>query len=252
MGDLEGRVALVTGGGRGLGAAICVGLAQDGADIAVNYRRSADEAAEVVAEIEKLGRQAIAVGAPVDDPEADAAMVDRVVDELGGINILVHNAGIASRGQSVADTHPDEVLKLLNTHAIGPHHLTRLALPHLRAGERGDVVFISSTATKNLPGFGAPYSMGKVAMEALAFTLAKEERSNGIHVNVLAPGLIRTEMGRRLVKAYGVDDIDSMDRNSPFGHVCRPEDVADVVRFVVSDAARYLTGERLYVDGGGP
>ena len=252
MGELEGRVALVTGGGRGIGSAICLGLAEDGADIAVNYRRSADEAREIVAAIEKLGRRAIAVAAAVDDPEADEAMVAKVVDELGGINILVHNAGIASRGQSVADTHPDEVLKLLNTHAIGPHHLTRLALPHLREGDRGDVVFISSAATKSHAGYGTPYNMAKAAMESLAFSLAKEERSHGIHVNVVAPGLVRTEMGRRLVKAYGVDDIDTMDRNSPFGHVCRPEDVADVVRFVVSDAARYITGERLYVDGGGP
>jgi 3-oxoacyl-[acyl-carrier protein] reductase len=252
MGDLEGRVALVTGGGRGIGSAICIGLASDGADVAVNYRRSAEDADDVVAQIEKLGRRAIAVRAPVDDPDADEAMVAKVVAELGGINILVHNAGIARRGQAVADTHPDEVLRLLNTHAIGPHHLTRLALPHLRQAARGDVVFISSAATKSNAGYGAPYNMAKAAMEALAFSLAKEERPHGIHVNVVAPGLVRTEMGRRLVKAFGVDDIDTMDSTMPFGRVCRPEDVADVVRFVVSDAARYLTGERLYVDGGGP
>lgn len=251
MGDLTGRVALVTGGGRGIGAAIVRGLAADGADVAVNYRRSAEEAAAVVAEVEAMGRRAIAVGAPVDDPEADAAMVDRVVNELGGLHILVHNAGIASRGQAVADTHPDEVLRLLNTHAIGPHHLTRLALPHLRSGDRGDVVFISSAATRTNAGFGAPYNMAKSAMESLAFSLAKEERGHGVHVNVVAPGLVDTEMGRRLVKAWGVDDIQAMAGRSAFGRVCAPEDVADVVRFVVSDAARYVTGERIYVDGGG-
>src|SRR5688500_1326975 len=107
MAGLEGRVALVTGGGRGIGAAISLGLAADGADVAVNYRRSADDAAAVVAEIEKLGRRAIAVAAPVDDPDADEAMVAKVVAELGGVDILVHNAGVASRGQAVADTHPD-------------------------------------------------------------------------------------------------------------------------------------------------
>ncbi len=251
MAGLVGRVALVTGGGRGIGAAICRGLAMDGADVAVNYRRSAEDARAVVKEIEALGRRAVAVGAPIDDPDADAAMVAQVVSELGGINILVHNAGVASRGHAVADTHPDEVLRLLNTHAIGPHHLTRMALPHLRAGDRGDIVFISSIATRHNQALGAPYNMGKAAMEALAFTLAKEERANGIHVNVAAPGLVRTEMGRRLVKSWGVDDIDSIDAASPFGRVCRPEDVADVVRFFVSDAAGYLNGERVYVDGGG-
>jgi 3-oxoacyl-[acyl-carrier protein] reductase len=249
MPGLEGRVALVTGGGRGIGAAICLGLAADGADVAVNYRRSADDAAEVVRAIEALGRRAIAVAAPVDDPDADQAMVQQVVEELGGIDLLVHNAGIASRGQAVAATHPDEVLRLLNTHAIGPHHLTRLALPHIRQAPRGDIVFISSVATRAMAAMGAPYNMAKAAMEALAFTLAKEEVGNGVHVNVVAPGLVRTEMGRRLVQAFGAD-IDNLDPASPFGRVCRPEDVADVVRYLVSDAAGYLTGQRLYVDGG--
>jgi NAD(P)-dependent dehydrogenase (short-subunit alcohol dehydrogenase family) len=98
---------------------------------------------------------------------------------------------------------------------------------------------------------GAPYNMGKAALEALAFTLAKEEAPNGIHVNVVAPGIVDTEMGRRLVKAtVGGDDIHVLDASLPFGRVCQPEDVADVVRFMVSDASRYVTGQRVYVDGG--
>jgi NAD(P)-dependent dehydrogenase (short-subunit alcohol dehydrogenase family) len=251
MAGLEGRVALVTGGGRGLGASICLGLAEDGADVAVNYSRSADDAAEVVAAIEKLGRRAIAVQGSVADPADDARMVEQTVAELGGLDILVHNAGVASRGNSVAKTDPEELLKVLNVHAIGPHHLTREALPHIRQATRGDIVFISSIATRHHQPNGAPYSMGKAAMESLAFTLAKEEMRNNIHVNVVAPGLIRTEMGRKLVKAGGVEDIDTLDGMSAFGHVLRPEEAADVVRFLVSDAARYVTGERLYVDGGG-
>jgi NAD(P)-dependent dehydrogenase (short-subunit alcohol dehydrogenase family) len=96
-----------------------------------------------------------------------------------------------------------------------------------------------------------PFNMGKAAMEALAFTLAKEERRHGIRVNVVAPGLVETEMGRRLVSATrGVDNLREIDASMPFGHVCTPEEVADVVRFLVSDAARYVTGERIYVDGG--
>jgi NAD(P)-dependent dehydrogenase (short-subunit alcohol dehydrogenase family) len=98
---------------------------------------------------------------------------------------------------------------------------------------------------------GAPYNMAKAALEALAMTLAKEERRHGIHVNVVAPGLVETEMGRRLVKgAMGIDDIRTLDATAPFGHVCRPEEVASVVRFLVSDAASYLTGVRVTVDGG--
>jgi 3-oxoacyl-[acyl-carrier protein] reductase len=251
MAGLEGRVALVTGGGRGLGAAICLGLAVDGADVAVNYSRSADDAAAVVAAIEALGRRAIAVQGSVDDPADDARMVAETVAALGGLNILVHNAGVASRGNAVVHSDPDELVKVLGVHAIGPHHLSREAIPHLREGERGDIVFISSIATRHHQAKGAPYSMGKAAMESLAFTLAKEERKHNVHVNVVAPGLIRTDMGRKLVKAWGVDDIDAMDAQAPFGHVLRPEEAADVVRFFVSDAGRYVTGERIYVDGGG-
>jgi NAD(P)-dependent dehydrogenase (short-subunit alcohol dehydrogenase family) len=93
--------------------------------------------------------------------------------------------------------------------------------------------------------------MAKAALEALAMTLAKEERRNGIHVNVVAPGLVATEMGRRLVKgAMGVEDIATLDARSPFGHVCTPEEVADVVRFLVGDGGRYVTGVRIAVDGG--
>jgi NAD(P)-dependent dehydrogenase (short-subunit alcohol dehydrogenase family) len=111
---------------------------------------------------------------------------------------------------------------------------------------------ISSVATTLLAPNSAPYNMAKTALEALAVTLAKEERHHGIHVNVVAPGLVDTEMGRRLVKgAMGVSDIRTMDASSPFGHVCSPEEVADAVRYLVSERASYLTGQRIGVDGGG-
>jgi NAD(P)-dependent dehydrogenase (short-subunit alcohol dehydrogenase family) len=178
-------------------------------------------------------------------------MVSTVIGEMGGIDILVHSAGIASRGNSVADTGPGEVERVMGVHALAAHHLVRLVLPSMRSRPRGDVVFVSSVAARMLAAHGAPYNMAKAALEALALTLAKEERRNGIHVNVVAPGLVVTEMGRRLVRAMGVEDIASLDAGAPFGRVCRPEDVAGVVRFLCSDAAGYLTGQVIAVDGGG-
>lgn len=249
--ELAGRVALVTGGGRGIGRAVSLALAADGADVAVSYRRDADAAAETVSQIEELGRRARAYQASIDVLEDDERLIRSVADDFGQLDVLVNNAGVASRGQSVADTDPDEVGRLLATHAVGAHHLCRLAIPLLREGPRGDIVFISSVATDRMGANGAPYNMGKAAMEALAATLAKEERDHGIHVNVVAPGLVETEMGRRLVKARGVDDIRELDETMPFGRVCRPGDVAGVVRFLVSEAAGYLTGERIRVHGGG-
>lgn len=245
------RVALISGGGRGIGRAIALGLAADGADVAVNYRTRADDAAETVAAIEARGRRAVAVGGSV----AEASDCERIVAEvnaaLGPVGILVCNAGVASRGRSVSSTEVAEVEHVWRTHALGAFILAKLCVPQMRDLPRGDVVMISSAATTRMGANSAPYNMAKASLEALASGLAKEERRHGIHVNVVAPGLVETEMGRRLVKgAMGVDDIHTLDAGSPFGHVCTPDEVADVVRFVVSDAAGYLTDQRIVVDGG--
>ncbi len=250
--DLEGRVALVTGAGRGVGRAIALALAEAGADVAVNYRRDAESAQEVVGLIQALGRRAVAYQASVDDFEQDAAMVAAVEADLGGVGILINNAGIASRGQAVVDTEIAEMHRVVATHAFGPHYLAKLVLPKMRELPRGDIIMISSVATRSLSGYGAPYNMGKCAMEALAYTLAKEERQYGIRVNIVAPGLVETEMGRRLMQATaGVQDLRELDKVMPFGKVCQPEDVANVVRYFVSPQNTYLTGERVYCDGGG-
>ena len=250
--SIKDRVALVTGGGRGVGKGISLSLAAAGASVAVNYRRDEESAAETVREIEALGGKAIAFSASVDDYEQNAQMVADIERDLGPVSILVNNAGIASRGRSVVDTDPEEMRRVVATHAFGPHYLAALTLPKMRTLGRGDIVMISSVATRSLGPNGAPYNMGKTAMEALAYTLSKEEREHGIRVNIVAPGLVDTDMGQRLIKAVqGVEDIRSLDQSMPFGRVCQPEDVANVVRFLVSDENSYLTGERLYCDGGG-
>src|SRR5581483_10933662 len=135
---LEGRVALVTGGGRGIGKAIALGLAADGADVAINYRRDEEAARETVGEIEGLGRKAAAYKASIDDVDEDQAMVDAALETFGHIDILVNNAGIASRGGSVAKTDPAEVVRVIGSHAIGAHHLCRMLVPQMRQQERGD------------------------------------------------------------------------------------------------------------------
>ncbi len=219
--------------------------------MAVNYRRDADAAARTVADIEALGRRARPYAASVESADEDRAMVEAVLEDFGAVDTLVHSAGIASRGHTVVDTDPAELERVVAIHAFGAHHLCRLLVPAMRSRPRGDVVFVSSVAARMLAPNSSPYNMGKAALEALAVTLAKEERRHGIHVNVVAPGLVVTEMGRRLVRAMGVDDISTMDANAAFGRVCRPEDVAGVVRFLCSEEAGYVTGQVIAVDGGG-
>jgi 3-oxoacyl-[acyl-carrier protein] reductase len=255
MGQFDGRVALVTGGGRGVGKGIAELLSAHGATIAVNYRKDEDAAAETVAGIIAGGGTAAMFQASIDDPEHCERLVNEVVEAFGGIDILICNAGIASRGRSIADTEADELWRLMATHALGPHQLCRHVLPSMRTRGRGDIVFISSVATSHMTANGAPYNMGKAAMEALSSTLAKEERQHGIHVNTVAPGLVETDMGVRLARAMTgkreMTDLRSLDAISPFGRTCQPRDVAEVVLWLCSQGAGYVTGQRIECDGGG-
>ena len=248
---LEGRVAIVTGGSRGIGRGIAMELATHGAAVAVNYRRDEEAARSTVEAIESAGGRASAIQASVAELEEVDRLADAALEEFGHVDILVNNAGVASRGLPVADTDPAELQRLMMTHAFSAARLAQRLLPQMRARPRGDIVMISSSEVSHMRALGAPYNMAKAALEALAFTLAKEEISHGVHVNVVAPGLVVTDMGARLVQAkLGVDDATALDAAQPLGRVCRPEDVARVVRFLISEDAGYVTGQRIVVDGG--
>lgn len=250
--NLAGRAALVTGASRGIGRGIALALAEAGADVAVNYTRDEAAAAETVAAIVALGRKAKSYQASVTDEDACAAMIAAIEADFGPMSILINNAGIASRGKSVADTDPAELERVVATHALGPHRISRLALPQLRTHARSDIIIISSVATLNHSANGAPYNMGKAAGEALALTLAKEEMRNGVRVNIVAPSLTVSDMGVKLARAItGQDDIHRLDAKFPFGRVSTPEDVAAAVLWFVSDANPYCSGQKLNIDGAG-
>ncbi|WP_028066458.1 SDR family NAD(P)-dependent oxidoreductase [Solirubrobacter soli] len=246
MSELAGRVALVTGASRGIGRGIALELAGAGASVIVNYRRDEEAAQDVVAQ---AGNGAIAIQASMSEP----ADVDRLADEalahFGAVDLLVANAGIASRGLPVADTDPAEVTKVMATHTFATHRLVQRLLPGMRAAERADVIAISSSELNKMKANGAPYNMAKAALEALALSLANEEVANGVRVNIVAPGLVVTDMGAKLVKAkLGLDDMSALDATQPLGRLVQPADVARVVRFLCG--AAMVTGQRIVVDGG--
>ena len=245
---LDGRVAIVTGGSRGIGRGIALELGASGAAVAVNFRRDEDAAAETVEEIRAEGGRAKAFQASVTELDQVEGLAEAALAEFGFVDIVVNNAGIASRGNTVADSDPAEFERLMLTHAFSAMRLAQLLLPQMRERPRGDIVMISSSEVSAMRAGGAPYNMAKAA---LALTMAKEEVANGVHVNVVAPGLVATDMGERLVKAkLGTVGMDELDAAQPLGRVCRPEDVARVVRFVVSEDAGMVTGQRIVVDGG--
>ncbi len=255
MGDFDGRTALITGASRGIGAAIVRTLAARGADVAINFQSSRAAAEEVAGQVRALGRCAAVYQADVSDSAACESMVEAALAELGPISILVNNAGIGSTavGQPpIADMAPADLQRLLNAHVFGPLHLCKLLVPRMRTLGRGDVVMISSVAAQLYGPRMGVYSIAKAGMEAMAYTLAKEERGHGIRVNVVAPGLVETDMGKRLVGfRQGVENIRDLDERSPFGFVCQPEDIANAVAFLCSDEGRYITNQRITVNGGG-
>jgi NAD(P)-dependent dehydrogenase (short-subunit alcohol dehydrogenase family) len=251
MTTLAGRVAIVTGAGRGIGRGIAEELAAAGAAVVVNYRRDEEAAAEVVRTIESAGGRAVAVQASLSELDGADALAEAALSAFGFVDIIVHNAGVASRGNTVVDSDPAELQRLMTTHTFSAARLCQQLLPQMRERGRGHVVMISSSEVAHMRANGAPYNMAKAALEALALTMAKEEIGHGIRVNIAAPGLVVTDMGAKLVQAkLGVEDMTELDASQPLGRVVRPSDVARVVRFLVSEDADFVTGQKIVVDGG--
>ena len=255
MGSLTGRNALVTGASRGIGRAIALKLASEGANILVNYANNTSAAEGVVDEIRELGVRSESYQADVSDRTACEAMVDSAIETFGQIDILVNNAGIGSSGidrPTITEATYEQYELLLGANLWGPIYMSKALVPHMRSAERSDIVMISSVATDSYSERMGLYSIGKAGMEAHAYTLAKEERANGMRVNVVAPGLVDTDMGRKLITLLpGSDDMRDRDTAAPFGYVCTPEDIASAVYFLVSENGRYLTNQRIAVNGGG-
>lgn len=249
--SLAGKVAFVTGGGRGIGRGISLALARRGADVVLTYRKDLEAANETVAEIEALGRHALAVACDVGQEDQVKAAVQSALAGMSRIDILVCNAGIASRGNLVAGTTTEEMRRVLDTHVMGSFWCCREAIPVLRVHGEGHIIFISSIATMSFGERGAPYCMAKSAMEALMKVITKEEGPNGIRVNAIGPGLIETDMGRRLVKARDNVDIEDLGAKYPFGRVGQPGDIGELAGFLCSPEGSYISGQVIYVHGGG-
>jgi 3-oxoacyl-[acyl-carrier protein] reductase len=243
---LEGRVTLVTGGSRGIGAAISRDLAAHGAKVAVNYAANREAADAVVAEITAAGGTAVAIGGDVADPEQAAAMVDQAEEALGDdLWNLVANAGI-TRDNLISRITPEDWDRVIDVNLGGTFHVCRAASRKLLRKKRGSIVTMSSVV--GLHGnFGQTnYAASKGGVIALTKALAKEVGSRGIRVNCVAPGYISTELTDVLP-----DEIrDVLLGQTPLGRLGEPDDIAGTVRFLLSDEAAFITGAVLSVDGG--
>jgi 3-oxoacyl-[acyl-carrier protein] reductase len=237
--NLTGRTALVTGASRGIGAAIALALAQAGADVAINYRERTAEADTVAAQVKALGRQAIIIAADVSNTEAVAAMVRRVEAELGSVDILINNAGIALiRG--IDDLTEADFDQTIAVNLKSVFLCTQAVLPHMRAQSWGRIVNISSGAARGAGGVGVHYNASKAGMEGLTRGYAARLVKQGITVNAVAPSLIETDM----VKS----GLASSAARIPLGRFGTSEEVAQVVMMLIRN--EYMTGQTVALSGG--
>jgi len=242
---LEGRKAVVTGASRGIGRAIAIGLAQEGADVAVNYATREAQADDVVREIEKLGQRALAVRADVSDFPDTFRMAQEVLAAFGHVDILVNNAGINSDKTFVKMDHASW-RKVLAINLDGVFNCTKVFVDSMLARGYGRIVNITSVIGQ-IGNFGqANYAASKAGVTAMTKSLAKELASKGITVNAVAPGFIETDMTAALGEVFK----DEAKKRIPAKRIGQVEDVAACVLFLASPAACYVTGQVLTVDGG--
>jgi len=248
--ELKGYVAIVTGGSRGIGRGISLALAEAGADVVINYRKDEKAAEEVLTKAKEMGRKALAFRGDVSNFDSAKDLMKQAYQAFGRIDILVNNAGIASRGNPVEKTDIEEWHRVLSTNLYAVFYCSKAVLEYMHQRKKGSIINISSIAASTLQAGHSPYAVAKAGVEALTKVLAKEEGPKGIRVNAIAPGIVKTDMGDRLMKAMGEEVMKARLKFTPLGRIAYPEDLGHLAVFLVSDRASYITGKIIHMDGG--
>lgn len=246
MSKLAGKVAVVTGASKGIGAGIAKALAAEGAAVVVNYASSKEGADAVVDAITAAGGKAIAVKGDVSKRDEANGIVQAAVDQFGKIDVLVNNSGVYDWAK-IEEVTEENYRRQFDINVLGPLLVTKAASPHLSGG--GSIINISSSITSLLPAESAIYSGTKGALDAINGVLAKELAPRKIRVNAILPGLVETD-GTRASGFTGSEFEQSIVSQTPLGRTGQPDDIADVAVFLASDDARWITGEKLQVSGG--
>jgi 3-oxoacyl-[acyl-carrier protein] reductase len=253
MGRLNGKTAIVTGSSRGIGKATALLFAEEGANVIVNYNRSADEAHRVQKHIEEMGSEAVTFKADVADKSEVEEMVEKTVSTYGGVDILVNNAGVAMGGGGLLEYNMDEYDPMWNVNVKGILNCTRAVTPHLQKKLYGKIVNITSVAglgTSLLPG-NMLYASTKAAVIILTKRHALELGEYGINVNAIAPGLIRTDMGLlRHPEEEQARRVRYFEEHSMLRRIGEPRDIAAATLYLASDESSFMTAQVLTVDGG--
>lgn len=242
---LEGKTAIVTGASRGIGRAIAIAFAKEGADVVVNYAGSEEKAKETVNEIIEMGRKAFAFQCNISNGESVQEMVKETIQQFGKLDILVNNAGI-TRDNLLMRMKEDEWDDVINTNLKGVFLCTKAVTRQMMKQRAGRIINISSIVGVSGNAGQANYVAAKSGVIGLTKTTAKELASRNITVNAVAPGFIATDMTDKLNEEVQAE----MLKQIPLASFGQPEDVANAVAFLASDASRYITGQTIHVDGG--
>ena len=243
--DLTGKSAVVTGGSRGIGRAIVLRLAQQGADVAFSYRGNEAAAKATAAEIEKLGRKAVPIQGDATDPAAADALVKAAIDAFGKVDILVNNAGI-TRDDLIMRMTPEMFREVLETNLFGAFYATKAVTRPMLKAKGGRIVNITSVSGQAGQQGQANYSAAKAGLIGLTKATARELASRGITCNAVAPGFVLTELTQDLPDALKAE----ITTRTPLGRFGTTEEIANAVAFLCSDEAAFITGQVLAVDGG--
>jgi 3-oxoacyl-[acyl-carrier protein] reductase len=243
--DLTGKTALVTGGSRGIGKAIVLRLATQGADVAFSYRGNQAAAEATAAEVEALGRRSLAVQADAKEQEGAEALVKAVLEAFGKVDILVNNAGI-TRDDLIMRMKPEDWTDVLETNLFGAFYALKACTRPMLKARAGRIINITSVSGQAGQTGQANYSSAKAGLIGLTKAAARELASRNITVNAVAPGFVLTELTQDLPEALQAE----ITNRTPLGRFGTTEEIANAVAFLASDEAAYITGQVLAVDGG--
>jgi 3-oxoacyl-[acyl-carrier protein] reductase len=249
---MQGKRAIVTGGGTGLGAATAIGLAKRGVSVCVNYSSSAEAAEKVAADCRALGVDAFAVKANVAEDGDCRALVAAAADRFGGLDVLINNAGITkfAKHSDLDALTADDFHRLYSVNVIAPYQMTRAAQPHLAAGEKGSVVMVSSIAGVAGIGSSVAYAASKGALNTMTLSLARALAPH-IRVNAVCPGYIGSGWFTKY-QGTSVEDqtAENVAKSTPLKVASQPEDIAETIVFLAGPESRHVTGEFIIVDAG--